>query len=143
VRPTLYVGGTFDLPHAGHVRLFQRVSQLGVVVVSLNTDAFTGRYKRVPILNLEERRQVISAIRWVDSVIVNEGDEDSRPAILKSRANYVVHSDDWKPDSLLPQMGLTWEWLHENGIGLVYVPHTDGISTSEIIERCRQPHAVL
>lgn len=140
-RPILYAGGTFDLPHSGHVAFFRRAHILGDVIVGLNTDEFAARYKRPPILNYGERRDIIASCRYVASVICNEGDEDSKPAILKSRASYVVHDDSWPPDGpdgLLAQMGLTWKWLHEYGIGLIYLPRTDGISSSEIIRRCRQ-----
>lgn len=134
---TAYVGGTFDLFHPGHVNLLREASRFGQVTVGLNTDEFAARYKRKPIMTLGERMVVVSACRWVSHVIVNEGDEDSKPAILRARARYVVHGSDWQGNSLMDQMGLTKEFLDENNIMLVYVPYTVGVNSSDLIERCR------
>jgi len=141
--PVIYVGGTFDILHPGHLNFLKQASRIGTVVVGLNSDAFAGRYKRVPIFTYDERKVMLEATRYVDQVVENEGDEDSRPAILKARAKYVAHGDDWVGDSLMLQMGLTKDWLDEHGIILIYIPYTKGVSTSDIISRCRRPHAVL
>ena len=55
----VYLGGTFDLFHPGHVRLLERASRLGEVWVALNTDEFASEYKRKPILTLDERLSLI------------------------------------------------------------------------------------
>lgn len=133
--PMVYVGGTFDLFHPGHVNLLRRSAQLGRVTVSLNTDEFAERYKRRPVMSLEERKVVVASCRYVEHVMVNDGDEDSRPAILSSRAKYVVHGDEWQGDSLLEQMKLTREWLREHDISLVYLPYTAGVTSSDIRAR--------
>jgi cytidyltransferase-like protein len=49
--PTVYTGGTFDLPHPGHYRLLQRAAQFGNVVVALNTDEFIYKYKGIYLKN--------------------------------------------------------------------------------------------
>lgn len=131
-----YVGGTFDLFHAGHVSFFKQCrARCDYLIVSLNTDEFASRYKRPPILTLADRMQVVGACRYVDEVIVNFGDEDSKRAIAASGANVVFHGDDWVGPSLMKQMQLTDAFLNERGITLQYVPYTRGISTSEIIKR--------
>lgn len=137
-----YVGGTFDLFHPGHVELLKRCNRLGEVWVSLNTDEFAARYKRPTIMTLEERTVMLGACRYVTQVVVNEGDEDSKPAILGVRPRYIVHGTDWQGFDLMRQMGLTVDFLKEHGIGLVYQPYTEGISSSDIIKRC-DPHARL
>jgi len=134
----IYVGGTFDLFHGGHVRLLKRASRLGEVWVSLNTDEFATQYKRKPILSLNERLEVVSACEFVSQVVVNEGGADSKPAILKVDPDYIVHGDDWVGDSFLEQLGVTNDWLHMQGIGLVFLPYTDGISSGEIERRVRE-----
>ena len=131
-----YVGGTFDLFHAGHVAFFKQCrAKCDHLIVSLNTDEFAARYKRPPVLTFDDRVQVISACRYVDEVVTNVGDEDSRVAIAASSANIVFHGDDWVGPSLMKQMRLTDDFLRERGITLQYVPYTRGISTSDIIGR--------
>lgn len=131
-----YVGGTFDVLHRGHLALLARVRGIAHrTVVSLNTDDFAERYKRRPLLPLADRMAVLSQCRLVDVVIVNEGDEDSTPAIVRSGADVIVHGSDWhKGNGLLEQMGLTEAWLEAHGITLVTLPYTDWVSTTQLLE---------
>lgn len=132
-----YIGGTFDLLHAGHIETLRCAKEMfGYVIVSANTDEFAARYKRRPVLSLAERMEMLRACRYVDEVVVNHGNEDSRPAILESGATHVVHGDDWMGESLMRQMGMTQEWLDEHGIQFAYFPLREGISSSEIRRRC-------
>ena len=39
----VYTGGTFDLFHRGHLEFLKSISQIGDVVVSLNTDEFVSQ----------------------------------------------------------------------------------------------------
>lgn len=135
MRDRVYVGGTFDLFHAGHVELLRKASELGDVWVSLNTDEFAERYKRRPILTLEERRAVVRACEHVAHCIINVGGENSWPAISIASPRYIVHGDDWTGESFLQQLGVAPEWLEKRGIELVYLPYTEGISSTEIERR--------
>lgn len=130
----IYIGGTFDLLHSGHIELFRRASKHGKVVVSLNKDEFAARYKRKPVMPLNERFAVIEAIKYVDEVMINSGDEDSKPAILEARATHILHGDDWTGESLMKQMDLTEKWLKEHDIEMYYLPYTPHVSSSKIYE---------
>jgi glycerol-3-phosphate cytidylyltransferase len=129
----IYVGGTFDCLHSGHINLFKRAGEYGKVVVSLNTDEFAERYKRKPLMPLEERMAVVRELRCVDDVIINEGDEDSKPAILKAKATYICHGDDWVGDSYLKQLSVDEAFLEAHNIKLLYLPYTPNISTTKIL----------
>lgn len=132
----VYTGGTFDLFHSGHVNFLKRCSELGDVVVSLNTDEFISTYKgKPPIMSYEERAEVLLACRWVDDVIPNEGGTDSKIAIQKVKPNLIVIGSDWARKDYYAQMGFTQDWLDERGIGLVYIPYTQGISSTDIKKR--------
>jgi cytidyltransferase-like protein len=134
-----YIGGTFDLFHYGHVRLFRRAKEnFDRVVVSVNRDDFVARFKlRLPILNLEERMELVQSCRYVDETIVNLGDEDSRPGLIIAGATHFIHGSDWTGPGLLKQLGVTQEWLTERGIKMVYFPYTQEISTSKLLERAK------
>lgn len=130
-----YVPGTFDCLHVGHLNLLDYAASLGEVWVGLNTDEFTERYKRRPVYSLNDRIRIVESLRQVSEVIVNEGGEDSRPAILECAPRYIVHGDDWTGQSYLDQLGVDEKWLEQRGIQLVYAPYTRGVSTTDIIRR--------
>jgi glycerol-3-phosphate cytidylyltransferase len=135
-KPIVYTGGTFDLPHKGHYRLLKRAAEIGHVVVALNTDEFIEKYKgNPPVLTYEERKEALLACRWVDEVIPNVGGVDSTISIEMVKPNYILIGSDWARKDYYKQMGFTQDWLDERSIGLIYIPYTDGISTTEIKKR--------
>ncbi len=133
----IYIGGTFDLLHPGHIRLFQAAKKIaGFVVVSLNTDEFIKEYKGKPsAIDYQGRREMLESCRYVDEVIENIGGYDSKPAIERANPDFILHGDDWTGEAYLKQLGLTQDWLDEKNITLLYVPYTKGISTPEIKKR--------
>ena len=132
----VYTGGTFDLFHSGHAAFLRRCAEFGHVTVALNTDEFIADYKgNPPVMSYQERLDVLLACRYVDRVIPNTGGTDSKPSILYSQADLIVIGSDWAKRDYYKQMGFTQDWLDEHGIGLVYLPYTDGISSTEIKKR--------
>lgn len=64
--------GCFDLLHVGHVRYLEAARRLGeVLVVAVNDDQSVRQLKGAgrPILTLEERVELISALESVDYVV--------------------------------------------------------------------------
>lgn len=135
----IYIGGTFDLLHHGHIELLKTAKKMAdIVIVSLNTDEFNAQYKgKRPIMNLEERIAVVSACKYVDRVDVNDGGADSRPAILRNKPDFILHGDDWVGESFMKQLGIDEEFLKKNKIKLKYMPLVTGISSTELRKRTR------
>lgn len=136
----VYTGGTFDLFHSGHVRFLKQCKRIagndGKVVVSLNRDEFIEAYKgKAPVMSFAERAEVLQACRFVDEVIPNDGNADSKVAILKVQPNFVVIGDDWAKKDYYAQMQFTQDWLDAREIGLIYVPYTAGVSTTDLKRR--------
>lgn len=136
----VYTGGTFDLFHSGHVSFLKSCKRIagrdGRVVVSLNTDEFIAAYKGIsPIMSFDERKAVLMACRYVDSVIANIGNEDSKPAIENVLPDFVVIGDDWAKKDYYKQMQFTQDWLDRHKIQLCYVPYTEGVSSTDIKAR--------
>jgi len=66
---TVAISGGFDPLHVGHIRYIQEASQLGDrLTVILNGDAFLKNKKGYIFMPVEERKEVIAAIRGVDYV---------------------------------------------------------------------------
>jgi glycerol-3-phosphate cytidylyltransferase len=134
----VYTGGTFDLFHAGHAAFLKRCSELGKVVVSLNTDEFIEAYKgKSPVLSYKDRLAVLASCRYVDRVIPNEGGADSKPSILKVMPDIIAIGTDWARRDYYKQMQFDQDWLDEHGISLIYIPYTAGISSTEIKRRMK------
>ena len=138
----VYTGGTFDLFHSGHVNLLKRCNDIagldGSVIVSLNTDSFIEKYKgKPPTCNEQERKAVLLGCRYVDEVIMNIGGSDSKIAIELAKPDYIVIGSDWAKKDYYLQMGFTQEWLDQKNIGLIYIPYTYGVSTTEIKKRLK------
>ena len=139
----VYTGGTFDLFHSGHVNLLKRCKEIagnnGSVVVSLNTDSFIIKYKGyAPVCSEAERKYVLESCIYVDKVIMNVGGENSKIAIEMADPDYIVIGSDWAKKDYYKQMGFDQDWLDEKEIGLVYVPYTKNISSTEIKGRLKK-----
>jgi glycerol-3-phosphate cytidylyltransferase-like family protein len=86
-------------------------------------------------MSFDERKEVLQACRYVDQVIPNFGDADSKPAIGSVQPNFVVIGDDWARKDYYAQMQFTQAWLDKHDIGLIYVPYTAGVSTTDLKRR--------
>jgi len=130
----IYVGGTFDCFHPGHVNLLKSAKNIAdQVVVAINSDHFAEFYKKKrPIMNETERLIMVQSCRYVDEAFVMESYEKQPEYILHSNVNYILHGDDWMGDSLVKQLNITQEFLDTHGITMKYVPYTKGVSTTDI-----------
>ena len=133
---SVYTGGTFDLYHAGHSRFLARCAQLGQVTVSLNTDQFILDYKgKPPVISFADRAEVLLSTRHVSQVIANTGGPDSTIAIESVMPDIIAIGTDWARRDYYKQMGFDQDWLDDRGIALIYIPYTQGISSTAVKER--------
>lgn len=66
----IYVDGTFDLLHPGHISFFKKCKQnCNQLIVGVIGDENVKSYKRLPIMNLENRSFMLENIKCVDKVI--------------------------------------------------------------------------
>ena len=123
---TVLTFGTFDVFHVGHLRVLERAAALGErLVVGVSADALNERKKgRVPVFSQGERLAIVSALKVVDQVFVEESLEQKRDYILEFGADVLVMGDDW-----------AGKFDEFNDIcEVVYLPRTPAISTTAIIE---------
>lgn len=70
---TIITYGTFDLFHVGHVRLLQRLADLGDrLIVACSTDEFNALKGKTTAVPYADRVEVLQACRYVDQVIPEE-----------------------------------------------------------------------
>ena len=82
--------GGFDPIHSGHVAYLRAAKELGdILIVGVNTDEWLTRKKGKPFLPYEERAEIVSAIRYVDAVVMfDDSDGSARKAIRRVRDFY-------------------------------------------------------
>lgn len=92
--------GTFDLFHYGHLNLLKKCKELDscvYLIVGVSSDELNYKKKGIfPILNLEQRIEMISSIKYVDEIFVEESLEDKQKYIDKYQADIFAIGDDWK-----------------------------------------------
>jgi hypothetical protein len=48
------------------------------------------------------------------------------------KPDYIIIGSDWARRDYYAQMGFDQDWLDERNIGLIYVPYTAGISSTDL-----------
>jgi glycerol-3-phosphate cytidylyltransferase len=118
--------GTYDILHYGHVRILKRARELGnQLIVGVSSDDLNFSKKgRFPVYSQKERMAIISSIRYVDDVFIEESLELKRQYLIQHKADILVMGDDWA--------GRFDEF--SDICQVVYLPRTPSISTTSVIE---------
>lgn len=94
---TVITYGTFDVLHIGHINLLRRARELGDrLVVGLSTDEFNAIKHKSALLDYDNRKAVLEAIRYVDLVIPERDWEQKTNDIRHHGVSLFVMGDDWK-----------------------------------------------
>ena len=89
--------GTFDTIHFGHLKLLERAKNLGdFLIVGLSTDEFNALKGKKSLLNYEERKSYLQAIKYVDLIIPENNWEQKIEDIKKNHVDTFTMGDDWK-----------------------------------------------
>ena len=73
IKTIVYTPVAADLFHYGHLRLLQKANELGDFhICGVATDEVIQSFKEKPIANLKERKNIISGLRCVDMVVVQD-----------------------------------------------------------------------
>ncbi len=120
--------GTYDLLHFGHINLLKRSKDLGdYLVVGMSTDEFNHLKGKKSYFSFEERKYILESVKYVDKIIPENNWEQKVEDIKKYNIDVFVMGDDWKGK---------FDYLKEY-CEVVYLPRTEGISTTEIKENLR------
>jgi len=128
-----YTTGVFDLFHIGHLNILRRAKeQCEVLIVGVTTDqlCFERKGKR-PVIEEQDRIAIVEAIRYVDKVVPQE-DMNKLAAVKQYHAEAVFVGSDWKGT---PAWNRYETEFAEIGCDVVYLDHTDGISSTILRER--------
>ena len=124
--------GCFDILHVGHVRYLEATKAFAdFSIVLLNSDKSVKSIKGPtrPINNENDRAELLSALKYVDYVVLF--DEDSPRDLL----------DEIKPDVYTKGADYTMETLPEadimrkNGTRVEFIKFVEGKSTTNVIKK--------
>jgi len=100
----IFVNGTFDILHTGHLELLAYARSLGdFLYVGIDSDRRVKELKGSsrPINNQQERKTMLEALRHVDSVHIFDSDDDLRSLIAD--CDIMVKGDDYQGQSIVGQ----------------------------------------
>ena len=130
-KKVVFTNGCFDIIHAGHIDYLNKAKALGdVLIVGLNTDDSVKRIKgdKRPIINQDERAEIISNIKPVDYVVFF--DEDTPAELInKLVPDILIKGADWKIDEIAGG-----EAVIANGGEVKTIEFVNDQSTSQIID---------
>ena len=136
MKKKVYVALSADILHEGHINILKKASKLGKVTVGLLTDKAIAEYKKLPVLNFNQRKQVIKSLKFVNYIIPQDT-MDYRPNLLKLRPDYVVHGDDWKKGVLKKSREQVLKTIKKWSGKLIEPKYTKTISSSLIKQRLK------
>ena len=125
--------GSFDILHAAHINLLEKAKKEGdILIVLLNSDESIKRFKgeKRPIVNEKERAEMLSAIQFVDFVVIFN--EDTPLELLKKiKPNKHIKGGTFLEERIKEEKEIIESWQGE----FKTFPIEEGYSTTSIIEK--------
>ena len=125
-----YTTGVYDMFHIGHLNIIQRAKeQCDYLIVGVSTDELVQKEKnKKPVIPFDERCKIIEAIKYVDMVVPQEN-KDKLGAWKKYHFDKMFVGSDWKGTPQWDQYEAQFSPLN---VEIIYLPHTDGVSSTEL-----------
>lgn len=127
-----YTTGVFDMFHIGHLNILKKAKErCEYLIVGVSTDEVVQTYKhKQPIIPFKERTAIIEELRCVDKV-VPQTSMDKMVAWNELHFDAIFHGSDWKGSEMYNKMIEDFKVV---GVDVVFLPHTDGISSTQLAE---------
>ena len=133
--------GVFDLFHAGHLRYLQYARQQGTrLTVAVAPDALCLASKgKQPVIDESQRLEIVQGLGCVDDARYMSGSleltQEAAVWISAWGIDLVVTGAEWQGSPRWQRLSAA---LAERGIGVIFAPHTPGISSTAIVQRIQQ-----
>lgn len=138
-KKVVFTNGCFDIIHVGHTRYLQEAKKCGdIFVVAVNSDSSVRALKgdKRPIINEEERAEVVAALGCVDYVTIFS-ELDPLKLITYLKPDYLVKGGDWAEDSIIGK-----DVVEAEGGKVVRISVIEGAATTNIIQKVLDRHSV-
>ena len=104
---SIFVNGTFDILHPGHIQLLNYAKSLGgTLTVGIDSDRRVREKKGYarPVYNVGDRAYMLQNLKAVDYVVVFDSDEELERCIKTVKPDIMVVGSDWKGKSVIGSM---------------------------------------
>tara|TARA_B100000900_G_C20452844_1_gene663890 strand:- start:267 stop:707 length:441 start_codon:yes stop_codon:yes gene_type:complete len=124
-----YTSGVFDMFHIGHLHLLKKAKKnCDYLIVGVNTDQLVSSYKeKTPIIPLEHRVEIVSALSCVDEV-VTLNHRDKIKTFHDIRYDIMFVGDDWKGSEIFSKVEIE---LGKFGAEVKYFEYTKKVSSTK------------
>jgi glycerol-3-phosphate cytidylyltransferase len=132
-----YTTGVYDMFHIGHLKLLKRAKEMcDYLIVGVSTDELVLKEKnKIPIIPYEDRKEIVGAIKYVDEVIPQyDKDKIKLYLSLKNKFSKMFVGSDWLGT---PQWEKYEKEFSKYGVEIIYLSHTDGISSTILLEKLK------
>jgi rfaE bifunctional protein nucleotidyltransferase chain/domain len=129
---TVWLNGTFDVLHVGHIKLFRHARKLagpaGRVVVGTDSDERIRELKGPtrPINNVFDRVDFLHGIKYIDGVVTFSSANELEAHIKRFSPDILLIGDDYKDKPIVGS-----QYAKE----IIYFPRYGGLSSTNIIGR--------
>jgi len=132
----VFTNGCFDVLHRGHVEYLQEAAAIGDrLIIGVNSDASVRRLGKAddrPFNDQDSRAKVLSALRFVDAVVVFDQDTPLE-LITAIGPDVLVKGGDWKAEDMIGSDIVIGRGGEVHSLKLV-----GGFSTTALVEKIRQ-----
>ena len=124
--------------HIGHLNILKQAKeQCEYLIAGVSTDELVRNYKhKTPIVPFHERIEIVRAIRYVDEAIP-QSELSKLEAWHKMHFDVMFHGTDWKDSEIYNKIS---EELREVGVDIVFIKHTEGVSSTLLAEVLQKIH---
>lgn len=131
----VFTNGCFDIVHKGHIELLAKTADLGdklIIAINSDTSIKALKGKNRPIIDQQARSLLLSALSFVDAVILFE-EETPLNLIQKLLPNILAKGGDYNKEEIIG-----YKEVKENGGKIITIPLTHGFSTTNIVNQIKQ-----
>ena len=103
----IFVNGTFDILHPGHIQLLNYAKSLGDnLTVGIDSDRRVAEKKGPtrPVNSVGDRAYMLQNLKAVDHIVIFDSDEELEECIKIVKPDIMVVGSDWKGKSVIGSM---------------------------------------
>ena len=128
----IWINGTFDILHVGHIHIFKYGASLGTLRVGIDSDERIREKKGTsrPYNSLYDRSEFISSIKGIDSVVSFGSDSELITRIIEWEPDIMVIGSDYKGKKIIGA-----EYINE----IIFFPRSSS-STTGLVEKIITEH---